>query len=126
MNKNKKIIRRRDINLQELQGKLEAFLLKEPSLSLSKIAKLLGYDRKVLMSKFLRICSLIVNRYKEYYIQKKEERSFELIRSIDDVVTYLHEKGVYPSRREVEKFLAKPGLLHEKQIREAWLKKISE
>lgn len=74
------------------------------------------------MANFPEICSLIVERYKHYCIQQKGKRDLELIRSIDQAVKFLYENEVYPSRREVERILDKPGLLHEKQMREAWLK----
>ncbi|WP_412839026.1 TniQ family protein [Bacillus paranthracis] len=116
------ILIRREINHQELQRKLEAFISNEPSFSLSKVSRILGYDRKVLMANFPEICSLIVDQYKQYCIQQKGKRDLELIRSIDQAVKFLYENEVYPSRREVERILDKSGLLHEKQMREAWLK----
>lgn len=124
--KEEKILIRRKINKQELQKKLETLLLKIPSLSLSEVAKILRYDRKVLMANFPEICRLIVNQHKEYCIQQKKYRDSKLGENIDEAVHQLLENEVYPSRREVEKFLGKPGLLHEKKIREKWLKKISE
>ncbi|MEB9724363.1 hypothetical protein P4J62_08500, partial [Bacillus cereus] len=96
------------------------------SISLSKVSEILGYDRKVLMSKFPEICRLIVNQHKEYCIQQKHNRNVELMRGVDKAVSSLQENELYPSRREVEKFLNKPGLLHERRIREEWLKKILE
>ncbi|MBG9831983.1 TniQ family protein [Bacillus wiedmannii] len=124
--KEQQILIRRKINREELQRKLEVFLSSNIPLSLAKVSERLGYDRKVLTCNFPEICSLIVNRHKEYCIQQKEERNIELTRSIDTAVNYLHGNEVYPSRRKVEKFLEKPGLLHERKIREEWLKKISE
>ncbi|WP_242213850.1 TniQ family protein [Bacillus cereus group sp. BfR-BA-01383] len=124
--KREKNLIRRKINKEELQRKLEIFLSQKPSISLSKASKILGYDRKVLMSKFPEICHLIVNRHKEYCIQQQHNRNVELLRDIDKAINYLQENEVYPSRREVEKFLNKPGLLHERRIREEWLKKILE
>lgn len=121
----KKLIRRK-INQEKLQRKLEVFLSQTPSISLSKVSEILGYDRKVLMSKFPEICRLIVNQHKEYCIQQKHNRNVELMRGVDKAVSSLQENELYPSRREVEKFLNKPGLLHERRIREEWLKKILE
>ncbi|MBJ8024936.1 TniQ family protein [Bacillus cereus] len=124
--KREKNLIRRKINQEKLQRKLEVFLSQNPSISLSKVSKILGYDRKVLMSKFPEICHVIVNQHKEYCIQQKYYRSIELMRGVDKAITYLQENEVYPSRRKVEKFLDKPGLLHERRIREEWLKKILE
>ncbi|WP_144561374.1 TniQ family protein [Bacillus mycoides] len=121
-----KTLIRRKINQQELQRRLEDFLLKRSELSLSKVSKILGYDRKVLTSNFPEICRLIVKQNKEYCIQQKDNRYLELIGSMDKVVNHLYKNEIYPSRRKIENFLGKPGLLHEKQIREAWLEKISE
>ncbi|NYS75205.1 TniQ family protein [Bacillus sp. BH32] len=121
----RKILVRRKISQYELQRKLERFL-KKPELSLSKVSKILGYDRKVLTSNFPKLCHLIVNQHKEYCIQQKDNRNLELVRNIDKAVNHLYESEVYPSRREVEKFLRKPGLLHERGLREEWLKKISK
>ncbi|OPD43728.1 hypothetical protein BVG00_21560 [Bacillus cereus] len=118
------ILKRRKINQHELQKRLEDFLLKRKELSLLKVSKILGYDRRVLTSNFPEICKLIVNQHKEYCIQQKHNRNLKLIGDVDKAITYLQENEVYPSRREVEKFLNKPGLLHERGIREEWLKKI--
>ncbi|KAA6448193.1 TniQ family protein [Bacillus cereus] len=124
--KRKKNLIRRKINQEKLQRKLEVFLSQNPSISLSKISGIIGYDRKVLMSKFPEICRLIVNQHKEYCIQQKHNRNVELMKGVDRAINYLQENEVYPSRREVEKFLNKPGLLHERGLREEWLKKISK
>lgn len=121
-----KVIARRKINKSELKNKLETVLFKKNYLSLSEVAKILEYDRKVLMANFPDICRLIVKQHKEYCIQQKQNRDFELIRNIDKAVEHLYENEVYPSRREIEKFLGKPGLLHERGLREEWLKKISK
>ncbi|PFN39670.1 TniQ family protein [Bacillus thuringiensis] len=117
---------RRKIDQEKLQGELGVFLLQTPSISLSKVSEILGYDRKVLMSKFPEICRLIVNQHKEYCIQQKHNRNVELMKGVDRAINFLQENEVYPSRREVEKYLNKPGLLHERRIREKWLKKILE
>ncbi|KAF6700424.1 TniQ family protein [Bacillus sp. EKM501B] len=124
--KEEHVLVRRKINKQELQERLEILLLKNPSVSLSEMAKIMEYDRKVLMANCPEICHLIVKQYKEYRIRKKDNRYFELIRSMDIVINQLYKNEVYPSRREVEKFLNKPALLHERRIREEWLKKILE
>ncbi|MDV6038436.1 TniQ family protein [Bacillus sp. SM-B1] len=124
--KREKNLIRRKINQEKLQRKLEVFLSQNSSISLSKVSKILGYDRKVLMAKFPEICRLIVKQHKEYCIQQKHNRNVELMRGIDQAINYLQENEVYPSRREVENYLNKPGLLHERRIREEWLKKILE
>lgn len=124
--KREKNLIRRKINQEKLQGKLEVFLSQNSSISLSKVSKILGYDRKVLMSKFPEICRLIVKQHKEYCIRQKHNRNVELMSGVDKAINYLQENEVYPSRREIEKYLNKPGLLHERRIREEWLKKILE
>ncbi|HDR8203391.1 TPA: hypothetical protein QC092_005233 [Bacillus cereus] len=78
------------------------------------------------MANFPDICRLIVKQHKAYCIQQKHNRDFELIGNIDKAVEHLYDNDVYPSRREIEKFLGKPGLLHERGLREEWLKKISK
>ncbi|AZJ23133.1 hypothetical protein CT694_27250 [Bacillus wiedmannii bv. thuringiensis] len=124
--KREKNLIRRKINQEQLQRKLETFFSENSSISLSKVSKILGYDRKVLMSNFPEICRLIVKQHKEYCIQQKHNRNVELMGGVNKAINYLQENEVYPSRREVEKFLNKPGLLHERRIREEWLKKILE
>ncbi|MCU5702542.1 TniQ family protein [Bacillus cereus] len=99
-----KTLIRRKINKLELKGRLEDFLLKKPELSLLRVSKILGYDRKVLASNCPEICRLIVKQHKEYCIQQKNNRDSELIKNIDEAVYQLREDEVYPSRRKVENF----------------------
>ncbi|WP_277929012.1 TniQ family protein [Bacillus cereus group sp. BfR-BA-01523] len=90
----------------------------ERIISMTELAKLIGYPKRTLYEHFPDLCKIISAKNKEY-IKRRTIQAYEdncLI--IDKCVEILGKHGVYPSRRKIEEIAYKPGLLKEKKLRE--------
>ncbi|WP_342716285.1 TniQ family protein [Bacillus paramycoides] len=90
----------------------------ERIISMTELAKLIGYPKRTLYEHFPDLCKIISAKNKEF-IKRRTIQAYEdncLI--IDKCVEILGKHGVYPSRRKIEEIAHKPGLLKEKKLRE--------
>jgi len=88
--------------------------------SLSKIAKIIGCDRKLLYTKFPSETNLIVENHKNHLKLQKIKRQETSDKELLDAITNLCKRNIYPSRRNVEKELMGKYLLKENHIRNTW------
>lgn len=90
----------------------------ERIISMTELAKLIGYPKRTLYEHFPDLCKIISAKNKEF-IKRRTKQAYEdncLI--IDNCVEILGKHGVYPSRRKIEELAHKPGLLKDKKLRE--------
>ncbi|UNP76226.1 TniQ family protein [Bacillus nitratireducens] len=90
----------------------------ERIISMTELAKLIGYPKRTLYEHFPDLCKIISAKNKEF-IKRRTKQAYEdncLI--IDNCVEVLGKHGVYPSRRKIEEIAHKPGLLKDKKLRE--------
>lgn len=90
----------------------------ERIISMTELAKLIGYPKRTLYEHFPDLCKIISAKNKEF-IKRRTKQAYEdncLI--IDNCVEILGKHGVYPSRRKIEEIAHKPGLLKDKKLRE--------
>ncbi|MRB36048.1 hypothetical protein GH861_23160 [Bacillus thuringiensis] len=90
----------------------------ERIISMTELAKLIGYPKRTLYEHFPELCKIISAKNKEF-IKRRTQQAYEdncLI--IDNCVEILGKHGVYPSRRKIEEIAHKPGLLKDKKLRE--------
>ncbi|WP_242318406.1 TniQ family protein [Bacillus cereus group sp. BfR-BA-01314] len=90
----------------------------ERIISMTELAKLIGYPKRTLYEHFPDLCKIISAKNKEC-IKRRTKRAYEdncLI--IDNCIEILGKHGVYPSRRKIEEIAHKPGLLKDKKLRE--------
>lgn len=90
----------------------------EHIISMTELAKLIGYPKRTLYEHFPDLCKIISAKNKEF-IKRRTKQAYEdncLI--IDNCVEVLGKNGVYPSRRKIEEIAHKPGLLKDKKLRE--------
>lgn len=88
-------------------------------MSLSAIAKQLGYHRRTLTNNFPELCQQISADYLEYKKSLRVTRIKECCEDVEQAVIRLNSKGIYPSEANVAKILSRPGNLREKEVREA-------
>jgi TniQ len=88
--------------------------------SVKQIAEMIGCDRKLLYQKGPKYCELISKKHKNYIDVCSDKRIEKNKNEVIKAVNILINKGIYPSRRKVEKLLEKPGLIKERGIREVW------
>jgi hypothetical protein len=91
---------------------------KEP-ISLSSLAKKIGCDRKLLSRMHKSECDQIKGIYSSYLQAKKEENELLKTTRLEEAIRTLHQKGIYPSRGQVEDVLGS-GFLKEKAMQEKW------
>ncbi|MCZ8494038.1 TniQ family protein [Priestia megaterium] len=111
---------RRIINIQLLRAELIKYLKLEIPISLTQVSKEIGYDRKVLYKHFPKECERIVERFYKYQEYRVNLRRIELSQQVKQAIYKLKSEDIYPSRRKVEEFLGKPGLLREQSIKLLW------
>lgn len=117
---NNTISKRRKINPELLQKKLEGYIESDETFSLSEISKRIGYDRKVLYQHCPEQCKRIVESYKKYCEKQSLERKETVASRVQVAVEELMRNDIYPSRRSVEKRLGKSAVLREKYIQQVW------
>lgn len=104
--------------------KIKNMLLKElKSLecnSLTKVAKKIGCDRKLLYNKFPHESKKIVENYTTNIEIQKNKRKENYEKELIKTIYKLRERNIYPSRRTVEKELKGKFLLKESYMRELW------
>ncbi len=110
--------------LQKAEQLLEVELRAEPPNSLQNIAKRIGLDRKLLRTKFPILSEQIRDRYREFIHKQKETRIFEVSYEIRACIHQLSKQGIYPSRRQVERVLGRPAILHESRLQKIWKEEI--
>ena len=88
-------------------------------MSLSAVAKQLGYHRRTLTRNFPELCKQISANYLEYNKNIGIQRIKECCLEVEQAVIKLGSEGIYPSEANVSKMLSQPGNLREKEVREA-------
>ena len=87
--------------------------------SVTEIANELGYDRRVLIRKFPKLCQKISQRY----ITNKKQDSQKKIKShcleVEAIARKLYLQGIYPSEVAVSQYIDKPGYFRYKEVRNA-------
>ncbi|PRT21564.1 TniQ family protein [Bacillus wiedmannii] len=114
------ISKRRKINPELLQKKLEGYIESDKTFSLSEISKRIGYDRKLLYQHCPEQCKKIVESYKRYCEKQSLERKEMVASRVQAAAEELMRNNIYPSRRSVEKCLGKSAVLREKYIQQVW------
>lgn len=91
----------------------------EAPISMSAVAKQLGYHRRTLTNNFPELCKEISANYLEHKKNQRILRINECCAEVEQAVMKLNSEGVYPSEANVSKLLSKPGNLREKEVRDA-------
>ncbi len=111
----------KNVNVSELKATMERFLNSDqlPTISLSCVAKKVGYDRRLLYKYLPDTCKAISFKYMNQQKLCKKMRVKSLSESVKGTAIKLFEKGIYPSTRQVESHIGS-GVLRELDIHQAW------
>lgn len=109
-------ISRRKLNAREISTKLNLYKVEKVPVSVSEIARSLGIDKKELYHHFPEDCKALAKRCREETIRVKQNRFKEMESVIKEAVMYLCSQGIYPSRRKVEEYTGRNGLLRERRL----------
>ncbi|WP_255290533.1 TniQ family protein [Bacillus cereus] len=90
----------------------------ERIISMTELAKLIGYPKRTLYEHFPDLCKIISAKNKEFIKRRTKQVYEDNCLIIDNCVEILGKHGVYPSRRKIEEIAHKPGLLKDKKLRE--------
>ncbi|WP_369125228.1 TniQ family protein [Alicyclobacillus fastidiosus] len=103
---------------------LQTELLGNPPRSLRCVSKAIGVGLTTLRRRFPKLSQQISDRYRDYIQQQSETRFLMISCEIKRCVQVLSKEGIYPSRRQVERFLGRPALLHEFRLQQVWKQEI--
>ncbi|OSY16409.1 hypothetical protein BTJ48_00219 [Bacillus mycoides] len=90
----------------------------ERIISMTELAKLIGYPKRTLYEHFPDLCKIISAKNKECIKRRTKQAYEDNCLLIDNCIEILGKHGVYPSRRKIEEIAHKPGLLKDKKLRE--------
>jgi transcriptional regulator with XRE-family HTH domain len=88
-------------------------------ISLSKIAEIVGCDRKLLSRNFPKECKIINEINRIYVLENKHNRLMYKIEILNKEFKFLLKSDIYPSRRKIEERLGS-GFLKEKLLKTEW------
>jgi hypothetical protein len=111
-----------------LQKALQEAVLKpeDPPLSLSKLAKRLGYPSPFLSRHFPELCQAISSSYQAYRNDKRESTFRARCAELDQVMSHLRDQGLRPTEKRVRDLLKSPSILRLPEIRDAWKTKLRD
>jgi hypothetical protein len=107
-----------DVDIVELKLK-EIIQYKEP-ISMIEAAEKIGVNKRTLYRNHRYYCVLISNNYKQYLEERKKRRIDNLKKDIEQAFIDLCKQGIYPSRRKMEGYIGKPGVLKERELQQYW------
>jgi transcriptional regulator with XRE-family HTH domain len=108
-------------NHDVIRNILDKVIVNKEPISLSALAKKIGCDRKLLSRMYITECKQIKEIYYSYLQEKKKENELIKATRLEEAVRTLSQKGIYPSRRQVEGILGS-GFLNEITMQEKWTK----
>ncbi|WP_170287567.1 TniQ family protein [Aquibacillus halophilus] len=106
--------------IREIEGNLKFELTREIPLSLAEFHEKYGYTPSTVRRYFPELCGEIVLRYKEYKQKLKLERIENVKKEIKNITLEIHDRGVYPNRKLVQKNLKQPAIFRNPIYRDYW------
>ncbi|WNF22483.1 TniQ family protein [Mesobacillus jeotgali] len=103
-----------------IQKQLEEIIQGEETISMEVAAKRVGINKRTLYRNFGNLCIQISNQYKHYLEERKHQRIVELKDLLEKTFINLYQQGIYPSRRKMEFFMNKQGVLKERILQKHW------
>jgi hypothetical protein len=95
-----------------------------PPLRLRDIATQLGLSHTSLYAHFPQLCHLIAERYECHFRQRRALKRESLRDEVRRIAKSLNERGIYPSVREVAKYLLRPIYLRSSNVALAALRDV--
>ncbi|ACK73731.1 hypothetical protein PCC7424_5664 (plasmid) [Gloeothece citriformis PCC 7424] len=87
---------------------------------MTEVAKLIGYDKRTIHRHFPSICRAISAKYLANLHQTRLERLNIACTLVQEAVEQLYTQEIYPTQANVTKFLRKPGIFRDKEVKVAF------
>jgi hypothetical protein len=94
--------------------------------SLPEVASRLKYDYQRLRKDFPDLCQAISAHYAHYRAKQRVERQQRLCEEVRQAVQSLHAQNCYPSRRQVSRLLANPGVFWNPEASQVWKETVQQ
>lgn len=109
-------------NQELIKHRLHQFLSDNtsPPLSVTKIAKILGHNRRVILRHFPTLCQQISAKYLAYQKQCRIDRINKACAEVCQAVKVFYDKGMYPTEQKIASFLNQEGIFRDKEVRVAF------
>lgn len=106
-------------DLLQIQQQLEEILKGSimPPPPMTEVAKLIGYDKRVIHRHFPVLCRSISAKYLAYKKDSRFQRIQSNCKEVREIVKKLYAEGFYPTEALVGKFLKQPGAFRDKDVR---------
>lgn len=111
----------KNVNVSIIKKTMESFLDSDKfsTISMSGVAKKVGFNRRLLYKYLPDTCKAISSKYMHNKKLCKKMRVRSLSENVKCTAIELFEKGIYPNSRQVELCIGS-GVLRELDIRQAW------
>jgi transcriptional regulator with XRE-family HTH domain len=112
----------RSLNLKELEERLDLILngASVNPLPMTEVARVLGYNKRVIHRHFPEKCRAISARYLADKRAKRLQKIREACGEVRRAVRQLREMGIYPTENRVAEYLKSPGIFRDREVREAF------
>ena len=115
------------LDINDLRMKLEAILASEEEpISVSEVARRLGYSSRTIFNRFPVLYSAISGRYQNFRQQRKKERVEKLCQAVQQATIVIHERGEHPTSTRVGSMIGSSIHFKIPEVRLAWRKKMEE
>jgi hypothetical protein len=109
-----------------IKKQLEEIIHEEEAFSMEAAAKRIGVNKRTLYRNFRELCIQISDQYKQYLEERKCQRILDLKVLIEETFINLYQLGIYPSRRKIELYMNRPGVLKERVLQNHWKNLLSK
>lgn len=114
------ISKRNPLDEDIVEKKLKEILQNQEPISMIEVAEKIGVNKRTLYRNHRHYCVLISNNFKQYLEGRKQLRIDNLKKEIDHAFISLRNEGIYPSRRKIEGYLGRTGVLKERELQRHW------
>lgn len=117
---------RQKLELGNIKKSLEKFKLNEEPFSMSEVSRKLEINSRLLYYHFPNLCKEISKRYRDHIAANSLQRKKQLCEEVENAIIKLIDDNIYPSRRKIESYISKNGIIKENIVKIIWKSKLDE
>lgn len=87
---------------------------------MTEVARRIGHDKRVIHRYFPELCRSISAKYLGHRQKLRSQRIASACEQVQQIVQQIYSQGKYPTEALVSKFLEKPGVFRDKEVRQAF------
>jgi hypothetical protein len=107
-----------------LETKINEALNAQPPISLIEFSRLTDISFSTIKRYSPDLCDALVQRYKQYKAQLKEDKIRIISEEIETLMIKLQEKDIYPSIKQIQKEISNPNVFLKEIYRNIWKEKM--